>query len=498
MSEKTKNILKISGYILCGIELILGIIFIAHLCKLDVLTAKAIILIAVIILGSVVLCAALQKFVATGIITKIISILLSVVMVVGTIYVSATNKTLDKILNTKTQIENYSLYVLADDKAADIKDIKDYKIGGYPSLTNEDMVKVLEKMNKDSEIEFKVDEYEDITKLIDDLYKKKIQAILVNSAHISILDNTDEYFGIDDKIKAVWNMSIEKEVEEPTNNIEEETKDPYDDYKDYLYSGEDVITVYISGIDTTGPANVVRNSDVNILLTVNTKTRQILMINTPRDFYVPIALKEANGAKDKLTHAGCYGVKCSIKTIENLYGVKIDNYIKINFSGFVGIVDAIGGVDVYSEYEFTVAPIKTYKVGYNHCTGIEALAFARERHSFNSGDRQRGKNQMEVIKAVISKLASTDTLLNYTDFLDELSMCIVTDMSKDTLTDLIKLQLSDMRGWDFITYSADGTGAKKKPYSLSFETYVMEPNESTVETAKGYLSKIINGEIISN
>ena len=105
---------------------------------------------------------------------------------------------------------------------------------------------------------------------------------------------------------------------------------------------------------------------------------------------------------------------------------------------------------------------------------------------------------MEVIKAVISKLASTDTLLNYTDFLDELSMCIVTDMSKDTLTDLIKLQLSDMRGWDFITYSADGTGAKKKPYSLSFETYVMEPNESTVETAKGYLSKIINGEIISN
>lgn len=130
---------------------------------------------------------------------------------------------------------------------------------------------------------------------------------------------------------------------------EPETKDPYDQYKDYLYGGDDVFTLYVSGIDTNGSPMVNRNSDVNILITFNTKTRQILMINTPRDFYVPLSI--SNGVKDKLTHAGCYGIQVSVDTLQMLYGIKIDDYLKINFTGFVNVIDQLGGVNVYSEYD---------------------------------------------------------------------------------------------------------------------------------------------------
>lgn len=498
MTEKTKKILAIVGYVICAVQLIMGIVFIAHLFKLDLIVTKAVVLIAVIIAGSAVIFAVLQKYPIPGIVTKLISIALCVAMVFGISYVKATDKTLDKILSTKTQIENYSVYVLSSDKAEKLENIKDYKVGTYANEQDKsDMTQVVDKIN--TEINSKIDAaaYDDITELVKDLYDKKIQAIIVNGTHISMMAGTDEYATLEQDVKAIWNMGIEKEVEietDPSDKKDDDEKDPYEEYKDYMYSGDDVFTIYVSGIDTTGPANVVRNSDVNILVTVNMKTRQILMINTPRDYYIPLSI--SNGVKDKLTHAGCYGVRCSIDTMQMLYNIKIDNYVKINFSGFVGIIDAIGGIDVYSEYEFTVDPIKTYTVGMNHCTGIEALAFARERHSFAAGDRQRGKNQMEVIKAVINKLASTDTLLNYKSFLEELALCIVTDMDREQLSDLIKFQLSDMRGWDVITYSVDGTGDSQIPYSLSFATYVMNPDMNTVAVAKDYLAKILNGEVI--
>ena len=238
-----------------------------------------------------------------------------------------------------------------------------------------------------------------------------------------------------------------------------------------------------------------RNSDVNILITVNTKTRQILMINTPRDFYVPLSI--SNGVKDKLTHAGCYGIQVSVDTLEMLYGVNIDDYIKINFTGFVDVINELGGVDVYSEYDFMPRHgTQHFTVGYNHVNGTEALGFVRERYSFGSGDRQRGKNQMALIKAMINKCVSTDTLLNYENILGAVSSSIATSMTTDEITGLVKMQLSDMKGWDIQTYSVDGKGDNLMTFSLTAPNYVMVPTQSTVDMAKEYLRQIYAGETV--
>jgi LCP family protein required for cell wall assembly len=162
--------------------------------------------------------------------------------------------------------------------------------------------------------------------------------------------------------------------------------------------------VYISGMDTWGHISVASRSDVNILAAVNPQTKQILLVSTPRDYYVPLSI--SGGAKDKLTHAGIYGIDVSEDTMEMLYDVDIDYYFKLNFSGFEGLIDAMGGITVWSDYDFTVDPIKHYVVGENQLTGLEALAFARERHAFAGGDRQRGTNQMNVIQSVIDKMCS--------------------------------------------------------------------------------------------
>ena len=179
----------------------------------------------------------------------------------------------------------------------------------------------------------------------------------------------------------------------------------------------DTFLLYLSGIDVWGATETQSRSDVNILMAVNRKTHKVQLVNTPRDYYVTLPI--SNGSRDKLTHAGIYGVEVSEGALENLYGVDVDYYLRLNFSGFEAIIDAVGGIDVYSEYDFTVEPIKHYTEGMNHLTGLESLAFVRERKSFNAGDVQRGKNQMEMVKALVSKFTSEDILKSYDTWMDE-------------------------------------------------------------------------------
>ena len=175
--------------------------------------------------------------------------------------------------------------------------------------------------------------------------------------------------------------------------------------------------IYLSGVDTRGELTEKARSDVNILAVVNPQTKQVALINTPRDYYVDLA---GTNSKDKLTHAGLYGVETSMATLGNLYGVSVDHYIRINFAGFINIVDALGGVDVYSDQAFTSVGSPgyydptTFAEGWNHLDGKSALAFARERHAFASGDIQRGINQMKVIDAMLN-----NCLLYTSDAADE-------------------------------------------------------------------------------
>lgn len=230
---------------------------------------------------------------------------------------------------------------------------------------------------------------------------------------------------------------------------------------------------------------------INYYWKINTKTKHIQLINTPRDYY--IEHPQSNGVKDKLTHAGLYGVENSIGALESLYGINIDYYVRMNFSGFENIIDAMGGIDVYSDKDFTVEPVKHYTVGVNHLSGIEALAFARERHAFAAGDIQRGQNQMNVIIAMINKLSSKDVLYNYSEVLDGIAGTFQTDMTSDDIYTLVKRQLIDNTKYTIDSYSVTGNGDSCTTYSTpKTKVWVMQPNMDEVENAKKLINNVLN------
>ena len=257
--------------------------------------------------------------------------------------------------------------------------------------------------------------------------------------------------------------------------------------------------VYLSGVDTRGELTEKARSDVNILAVVNPKTKQVALINTPRDYYVDLA---GTNSKDKLTHAGLYGVETSMETLGNLYGVEVTDYIRINFAGFMSIVDALGGVDVYSDQAFTSVGSPGYYdptsfvEGWNHLDGKAALAFARERHAFASGDIQRGIDQMKVIDAMLNKIKSPALLMNFSKLMDAASDCFVTSLSQDQISALVRMQLSDFAEWDIQSCTVTGSsGTSTKCSSAKGQKlYVMKPDESSVNKAKELIASVLGGD----
>ena len=257
--------------------------------------------------------------------------------------------------------------------------------------------------------------------------------------------------------------------------------------------------VYLSGVDTRGDLTDKARSDVNIIAAVNPVTKQVVLINTPRDYYVDLA---GTNSKDKLTHAGLYGVQTSMDTLGNLYGVDVQHYIRINFAGFINIIDALGGVDVYSDQAFTSVGSPgyydptTFVEGWNHLDGKAALAFARERHAFKTGDVQRGINQMKVIDAMLNKIKSPALLMGFTKILDAVSDSFVTSLSQNQISALVRMQLSDFAEWNIERYTVTGSsGSSTKCYSAKGQKlYVMKPDEASVAKAKEMIAAVLGGE----
>ena len=247
--------------------------------------------------------------------------------------------------------------------------------------------------------------------------------------------------------------------------------------------------VYISGIDTYGDVATVSRSDVNILAVVNPKNHKILLVNTPRDYYVK--LHGINGVKDKLTHTGIYGVNMSVQTLEDLYDVSIDDYIRVNFTSLVSVVDNLGGVKVYSNNTFSAGKY-SFTEGYNQLNGEQALAFSRARYAFANGDRTRGENQEQVIKAIIEKLNNPSVLLNYQQILASMQKALQTDVTLNDVTSLVKYQLNDMSKWSVKSISVNGTDSHNYTYSMgNIKLYVMEPDQTSLNTAKSEITQYL-------
>ena len=246
-------------------------------------------------------------------------------------------------------------------------------------------------------------------------------------------------------------------------------------------------------------------SDTNILAVVNPSTHQILLVSTPRDYYLPLP---SYGQKDKLTHFGLYGIEESIKGLEQLYNVDVNYYARVHFAGLVGVIDALGGIDVNSDVAFNTVGMEvpdedgsgnfhfaaySFQKGVNHLDGRQALAFARERDAFDDGDMQRGRNQMAVLQAIIDKATSPAILSGYQDVLKAVSDSVLTNMPQQDILKLVKLQLEDKVDWDISTYTLSGTTDMQDCFTTGFPLSVLVPDESSVAAARRMIRELING-----
>ena len=307
--------------------------------------------------------------------------------------------------------------------------------------------------------------------MADALGKGERQAAVLEVAYQQSLSDARGYEWTETGMRQVGSLYVEEEA--PLPSVPQEAPERF--------------VVYLSGSDTFGPVSTLARSDVNILAAVNTREKRLFLLATPRDFYV--SFSQTGGAMDKLTHAGIYGVEASVDALDTLYVVDIAYYLRMNFTGFVEVIDALGGVSVYSDREFTVENIRTYQQGYNQLTGIEALAFARERMSFPEGDYQRAQNQMEVIRAVVEKASTPAVLGGFSSLLQAVEGNFETNLPQDQVLALASAMGGD---WQVETYTASGYSAYRETYSMpGQELYVILPDQASVEQAAALLEETL-------
>lgn len=418
-----------------------------------------------------------QKRLIITSIFSIIAILVIGVLIYGIVALYRVNETIEEVTSNPEEVRvEMAVVVLADSEVEEITDLSQLLIA-YMDSEEENATAVMDEINTSVGGSVSFHNFSNAINMVDALYSKTVKAMIINKAYLEVIADTEGYEDFLDKTKIIYShemIDYIQLVNEKENNLNQ-------------------FVVYISGIDVWGHVSVVSRSDVNILAIVNTETKQIQLINTPRDYYV--TLPNSNGAKDKLTHAALYGVDNSMGTLEMLYDVEIDYFVRMNFSGFEAIIDSLGGIDVYSEQEFTVEPIKHYEKGMNRLTGLEALAFARERYAFTDGDNQRGRNQMAVITAMIDKLMSPELLYNYADILDAVEGTFQTNMQPEDIYELVKMQLVNQGEWSMETYSVTGSNGRATTFTTpNSNAYVMIPNEADIEIAKEKIKAILGTE----
>jgi LCP family protein required for cell wall assembly len=377
--------------------------------------------------------------------------------------------------------------VLNDDPAETLEDAKDYVFAITENYDYEHTQTAIAKINETTGTTIKTQVYSDMFSMVQALYEKEVGAIILNAAYVDVIESVEQYDDFSGLTRTLFDHDIESVA---TDNEPTET--------DLGITGKPFV-VYVSGSDTRNFNLAVSRSDVNILVVVNPVTKQVLLLNTPRDYYVEISISQ--GSYDKLTHCGIYGIDCSMDTLGNLYDEPVDYYAQINFSGFTKLVDAVGGITIESEKSFYCSEGGYYiSQGTNTLNGTVALSYVRERKAFADGDNSRGRHQMQAIQAIIEKVSSGTTVLtNYTDILESMEGMFSTNLSSSAMSELVKMQLTDMASWNVKTFAVSGTGNSRTTYSMpSQRSYVMIPDEEEIAYAKELVDKVIDGEILTD
>lgn len=420
-------------------------------------------------------------------------------------------KTLKATTSQWLEIPTREIYVLADNTVQELEHTGGFTYGYLKDYDESCTGQVLNTICQRTGTQVPTAGYLNIVTMVNALLENRIDAIILNGGIISLLEETDEFADFSSRVRVLDQIRVEETEEtenlnipaqEQTNPTNRETEPAVPDetltQEIVEYTALEPFAVYVSGSDSRD-TTIVKNgrSDVNILAIVNPMTKQVLLVNTPRDCYV--ANTAAGGALDKLTHCGIYGTKCSMNTLGNLYDTDIDYFVRINFTGFKKLIDALGGVTVYSDYAFTAITRTEIQEGENHLDGQQALDFARERATLKGGDNERGKHQMQVITAVIEKATSGTTIIsNYTDIMASVEGMFQTNIATEMISDLMKMQLSDMARWNVVSFAVTGAGSMEECYSMpGMLLSVMKPNRTSVSKASRLIDMVLEGELLT-
>ena len=483
--------LRLIGLFLVLIQFIVSVVFGYSLFKFGMLNATYCIIISAVLLILFIAMLLLQRLKdPVRIIGAILSVLITCGLLYGTGVFTKVEDVIRNVTGKKTQTDVVNVYVLKEDSAQTLEDAKNYIYGTLNAENEETVQKTIDAIKTEIKGDIQTNGYDAVLDLVNALYDGKCKAIILSESYASLLSSgqseseNEAHTNFADKTRVLKSFNIESQIKDER---------PADEN---LLDDDQTIVAYVSGIDTTGSVTTKSRSDVNILLVANLKTHQILLLSTPRDYFVPIAL--SGQPIDKLTHAGLYGIDCSMETLENLYDVNIDHFVRINFTGFTSMIDILGGVEVEIPFNMrTSGADGVYlKKGLQTLNGKQALAFARERQAFADGDFQRGRDQMAIIEALLKKAMSPALLKNYDSLLNELERYIQTNFTPAEISYLVKYQLSEMPSWNIVSADVSGEGAYKIPYSLGYTAWVCIPDTDTVDNAKEKIKDVLEGRTI--
>ena len=512
-SMKKSKFLSILSMIIFFAQLIAEALSLFMILRLDMLPQKyTVLLIAAYVLGLLVtglLIFPKPKRGRKGAFRRVLAIFLALLIAGLSIFAFTVVKqvwdTMQSITETpKPDGTTRQVFVLMDDPAQTLQDARDYTFGIVENYDVENTQGAILAIEQQLGQPIQTVSYTSVYDMVSGLYSGTCRAMIMNGGYVSILENEAQFVDFSEKTRILCDVTVlpvpsqdppqEQEATEPT---EEPTQEPTQEPTEPLSITERPFIMYISGSDTRSSRLSVGNSDVNILVVVNPVTKQVLMVNTPRDYYIPNPA--GNGELDKLTHCGIYGIDCSIEALSDLYEIEIDYYSQINFTGFETLVDAVGGIVVSSPVTFTSGDV-TIHGGENYLTGKEALVFARERHQMPGGDYGRGQNQMKVIEAIIKKVTSGTTIItNYAQILDSLQGMFVTSMEISEISQLMKMQLSDMAKWEIYSYAVSGENGRAITYSIpGLYASVMFQDQGRIDYGTELINRVMAGEIISS
>jgi LCP family protein required for cell wall assembly len=497
--KKKKNKRPISKFMTIFMIVCLALL-IFQIIKLNLLPAKLIVLVSLIMVILCLIILLILHFKAKKFLPRILAGFIALCMCMGLAYgnyfIFKTDNTFDVVTSlADSKATTTSIVALKSSSIKKEKDLKGKKIGTILDMDKKPTKRMLDDLNKDN-IKYTTKDYSNLDELMEAFYSGEVDAICLNEKYRDILHETQAYFTFQTDTRIVHQNVHYTKVEKNDN-----PSDPVNDIS------KDAFTILVSGNDSYGTLQDSNTrSDANLLLTVNSKTGTILMTSIPRDYYVELVCPDDDpelacpeGSYDKLTHSGLMGVKSTEETIEKALGIKINYNVLINFSSVVNLVDALDGIDLDikkgEEVDiFYVNSQPGLSVGKHHVDGETALAFARERHAYLDGDNQRVRNQQKVFKAIFKRIISPKMITNYGKFMDAIAVAFDTNLSGDEISKFVKYELDNMPNWKIESYAIVAEPDYQFCYQSQSYASVVAQNDVMNEIAKKKIQAVLKGK----